>query len=76
MTKTQWMFHRAQGHVRYHPGCKHCVMAKAIADRHQRAIDDSKADDEDDPNEPPVISADFCFPGDKSEEDPLTVIVM
>ena len=76
MTKTQWMFHRAQGHVRYHPGCKHCVMAKAIADRHQRAIDDSKADDEDDPDEPPVIGADFCFPGDKGEEDPLTVIVM
>ena len=51
-------------------------MAKAIADRHQRAADEKKTEDEDDPSEPPVIGADFCFPGDKGEEDPLTVIVM
>ena len=73
MINAEYELHRIQGHVIYHPGCRHCVRAGALADRHMR---EDHADEEDDPDEPPVIGADFCFPGDGDGEEPLTVIVM
>ena len=73
MTNAELEVHRVQGHVIYHPGCEHCVRARALADRHMR---EDHGNEEDDPNEPPVIGADFCFPGDGNGEEPLTVIVM
>ena len=29
---------RREGHVNYHPGCAHCVAARALADRHERDL--------------------------------------
>ena len=49
-------------------------MSRALADKHYRFT--PLAEEKDDPTEPPVISADFCFPGDKDSDDPLTVLVM
>ena len=74
MTKRRYEEHKVRGHVKYHPGCKHCVMMRALADTHHRFA--PLAEEADDPTEPPVISADFCFPGDKDSADPLTVLVM
>ena len=73
MTNAQLELHRVQGHAKYHPGCKHCVKARALADKHQRSAGSTE---DDDPLEPPVVSADFCFPGDEDSENPMTVIVM
>ena len=73
MTKTQLAEHRIQGHAVYHPGCRHCVMAKAVADRHRRR---PSPRDEEEQNGPPVIGADFCFPDDEDSAKPLTVLVI
>ena len=58
MTKVQLAQHRREGHVNYHPGCKHCVMARALADKHLRVEEDAEEVGDD---SPPVVSADFCF---------------
>ena len=36
MTRAQLDEHRREGHVNFHPGCRHCVAARALADRHER----------------------------------------
>ena len=74
MTNAELALHRVQGHAIYHPGCEHCVRARALADKHIRVDHDD--DDDDDPDEPPVISADVCFPGDGDGEGAFTVLVM
>ena len=60
MTKRQFEEHRARGHVKYHPGCRHCVRSRALADKHYRFA--PLEEEKDDPLEPPVVSAAFCFP--------------
>ena len=34
MTKAEMEKHRREGHANYHPGCKHCVKSRALADQH------------------------------------------
>ena len=72
MTNAELELHRIQGHTIYHPGCEHCVRSRALADKHLRVSHDD-GDDSDNPDKPPVISADFCFPDDEGSKGPLTV---
>ena len=57
MTNAEYEMHRTQGHAVYHPGCEHCVRARGLADKHVR-----ENYEEDNPDEPPVIGADFRMP--------------
>ena len=31
MSYAEWDAHRREGHVNFHPGCRHCVQARALA---------------------------------------------
>ena len=55
MTKRQFEEHRIRGHINYHPGCKHCVMSRALADKHHCLV--PLAEDKDDPHR---TSSDQC----------------
>ena len=75
MTIIEFEKHRREGHAVYHPGCKHCVAARAPADQHRRNLEDIVDVDteEGNPERVPTVSGDFCFPGSKGER--LTVFV-
>ena len=49
MTKRQYEEHKVRGHVKYHPGCRHCVRSRALADKHYNF--QPLAEDKDDPAE-------------------------
>ena len=38
--------HRREGHVNFHPGCEHCVGARALSDRHERGENPDEQDEE------------------------------
>ena len=60
--------HRREGHVNYHPGCAHCVAARALADRHERDLNPDQ-DPEGEAERVPTISMDFGFLGIETDED-------
>ena len=67
--------HRREGHVNFHPGCEHCVAARALADRHERA-DDPEQDPAGSEGRLPTIGMDFCYLGSETDPDQLAVLVM
>ena len=77
MTKTQKKQHYLEGHANYHPGCPFCVRCRGLADRHERKRDEHEPEpvDEDDPQEVPTVSFDFCFLMQKEQGKAMQVLV-
>ena len=75
MCKAEWEKHRREGHVNYHPGCKHCVKSRAVADQHRRVGEDHGHEEGDD-DRLPTIAADLCFLGSEADTDKMTCLVM
>ena len=64
LTKTQRKQHYLEGHANYHPGCPFCVRCRGRADRRElreRDEDELQPGDEEEPEDIPTISFDFCF---------------
>ena len=74
MTKAEMEKHRREGHVNYHPGCKHCVKSRAIADQHRRGQEHGHGEADD--GRLPTISADLFYMGTVEEEDHLVGIAL
>ena len=77
MTKTQRKQHYLEGHANCHPGCPFCVRCRGLVDRHERKRDEHELEpvDEDDPQEVPTVSFDFCFLMQKEQGKAMPVLV-
>jgi hypothetical protein len=56
--------HNASGHAKYRAWCRYCVGGRGNADPHK------KHDEEE--CKKPVISCDYCFMGEKVEDDKIS----
>ena len=76
-TKTQRRQHYLEGHANYHPGCLFCVRCRGLADRHERkrVEEDPRAGGEDDHQDVPTISFDFCFLMQKDQGKSIPTLV-
>ena len=77
LTKTQRRQQYLDGHSNYHPGCPFFVRCRGLADRHERkrGEEDERAGGEDEHQDVPTISFDFCFRMQKDQGKSIPTLV-
>ena len=75
LTKQQLEKHYLEGHANYLAGCEYCVRCRGRADRHSTADKDSKEYLEGEDGVP-MISMDFCFLAQKTQDKSTPALVI
>ena len=74
-TKSQLERHYMEGHANYLAGCDYCVRCRGRADKHFRSDKDSKEYLEDEDGVP-MVSMDFCFLAQKTQDKSTPALVI
>ena len=75
MTRAQGESHVAEGHANYNSACEFCVGTRGKPDRHRRAGPERPGNDDDDGEDVPSVSFDFCFLSQNEQVKSNTVLV-